>query len=194
MTRSSCLLAAALLCTAPAARPADFDTLQLLRELAQVREGHATFVETKYLRLLDQPVRSSGTLAFQAPARIEKFTLEPSPERLVLDGDALSIERDGRTMRIDLRRHVAALSFVEAIRGVLLGDAELLERGYRIELRGDAQDWHLLLVPRDADLAAVIREIRVGGAAGQVRSIEYRQPDGDRSVMQIEPAAPGGKP
>ena len=42
-----------------------FDAEQLLAELAQNKQGQATFVETKYLAVLERPIKSSGTLSFQ---------------------------------------------------------------------------------------------------------------------------------
>ena len=164
-----------------------FDAQQLLTQLAQSRQGQATFVETKYLAMLDRPIRSSGTLAFQAPARFEKATLEPKREVLVLDGDTLTVAREGRTITVDLRDHVQVLSFVEAIRGVLLGNAERLEQLYKIQLSGTEAAWNIVLTPRDSKLADLIKEIRMSGGGGQVRSVEYAEAGGDRSVMQIEP-------
>ncbi len=45
----------------------------------------------------------------------------------------------------------------------------------------------MLLTPRDEKLASVIKEIRMGGGGGQVRSVEYAEPNGDHAVMQIDP-------
>jgi outer membrane lipoprotein-sorting protein len=180
-----------ILCLAAPLTPAyAFDTEQLLAELAQNKQGQATFVETKYLAVLDRPIKSSGTLSFQAPARIEKHTLQPKREVLVLDGDSLTVSRDGRTMTVNLQEHAQVLSFVAAIRGVLLGDAQLLEQVYEIQVSGSQGSWRMALTPRDAKLASVIREIRMGGGGGQVRSVEYVEPNGDHAVMQIDPGKP----
>jgi outer membrane lipoprotein-sorting protein len=177
---------------APLASAWGIELQQLLGQLAQKRQGHATFVETRYLAILAEPIKSSGTLSFQSPARIEKITLEPKRESLVLDGDNLSAERGGKTMSVDLKSHRQVLSFVEAIRGVLMGDIVLLQQEYRIELSGNEDRWNMILVPQDRQLAEAVKEIRIGGGGGQVRSVEYLQRDGDRSVMQITPDAEGG--
>jgi outer membrane lipoprotein-sorting protein len=166
---------------------------QLLTQFAQVKERHATFVETRYLAVLDRPVKSSGTLAFRSPSRMEKITLEPKPESLLLDGDALSMRREGKTITVDLKSHRQVLSFVEAIRGVLMGDISLLQQTYEIELSGGDDDWSMLLIPRDRQLAEAVKQIRIGGGGGQVHSIEYVARDGDRSVMQIVPDSESDK-
>jgi outer membrane lipoprotein-sorting protein len=164
-----------------------FDAQQLLAQLAQSTQRPPTFVHTHSLVPPARPIRSSGTLAFQAPARFEKATLEPKREVLVLDGDTLTVTREGRTITVDLRDHVQVLSFVEAIRGVLLGNAERLEQLYKIQVSGSEAAWNIVLTPRDLKLADLIKEIRMGGGGGQVLSVEYVETGGDRSVMQIEP-------
>ncbi len=137
MNRNRASLAFGLLCLAVPLTPArGFDADQLLAELAQNKQGQATFVETKYLAVLDRPIKSSGILSFESPARIEKDTLQPKREVLVLDADTLTVTRDGRTMTVNLREHAQVLSFVAAIRGVLLGDAQLLEQVYKIDAAG----------------------------------------------------------
>jgi outer membrane lipoprotein-sorting protein len=176
--------AGAVLATMPAQ---GLELKPLLERLAQTKQGHARFVETKYLAVLDQPVRSSGTLSYQAPGRIEKITLEPKPESLVLDGDVLRVQRNGKSLAVDLKSHRPVLAFVEAIRGVLMGDAALLEQQYEVSLAGTDAAWSLVLVPRDHELAAALARIRIDGGGAVVRMIEYVQRDGDRSVMQIEP-------
>jgi outer membrane lipoprotein-sorting protein len=179
-------LGAVLWLVAPVAPAYAFDAEQLLAELAQNKQSQATFVEMKYLAVLDRPIKSSGTLSFQPPARIEKNTLEPKPELLVLDGDTLTVTRDGRTMTVNLRDREQVLSFVEAIRGVLLGNVQLLEQIYKIQVSGSEANWHMVLTPRDAKLASVIKEIRMGGGE-QVRRVEYVEANGDHAVMQIDP-------
>ena len=75
---------------------AGWDIDQLMRGLAQTRASHARFVETKTIAMLDEPVESSGELFYSAPDRLEKRTLRPRRESMLVDGSALLIEhRDG---------------------------------------------------------------------------------------------------
>jgi len=54
-------------------------------------------------------------------------------------------------------------------------------------LSGTSDKWVLTLLPSDQKIAAIVQRITVSGQKNQVRSIEYLQADGDRSVMTIEP-------
>ena len=82
------------------------------------------------------------------------------------------------------------LAFVDSVRGLLAGDRTAMERSYLMQLQGASERWVLTLHPKDADIAALIQRITVTGTEAQIRTIEYQQADGDRSVLAIEPAKP----
>jgi outer membrane lipoprotein-sorting protein len=157
----------------------------LMRQLAQHPGGRATFIERKYLAVLDRPVESSGELSFVPPARMEKRTLKPKPELLVLDGDNLTVERGKQKYTLSLTQYPEVAAFVDSVRATLAGDLRALQSQYRVELDGDLQSWTLTLLPSDTKMAAVVLRIRVSGSRDEVRSIEILQADGDRSVMTI---------
>ncbi len=168
---------------------AAWDLQQLMDSLAQNKSGRATFVETKYIAMLDQPVESSGELLYTASDRLEKRTLKPRPESMRVNGDELWIERGRQKHRLQLQAYPELAAFIDSIRGTLAGDRKALERNFRLSLDGSAERWTLQLVPLDEKMLALIRRIRISGARDQVNGIEIAQSDGDRSVMTIEKLA-----
>jgi len=177
------LLLAALTLPAFAA----FDVGQLMNELANHKGGKAKFVEKKYISLLDKPLVSTGEMSYTAPDRLEKRTLTPKVETLLLDKDMLSIERDKQKLTINLSNQPEALAFIDSIRGTLSGNRAALEKNYLLHLAGTPDKWVLTLLPSEQKIAALVLRIVVSGSKNQIRSIEYLQADGDRSVMNIEP-------
>jgi outer membrane lipoprotein-sorting protein len=165
---------------------AAWDLQQLMDSLAQNKSGRATFVETKRIAMLDRPIESSGELLYTAPDRLEKRTLKPKPESMIVQGGELLIERGGRNYRVQLDAQPQLAAFIDSIRGTLAGDRQALERSYRLSLEGTQQDWVLQLVPADARMQAVIKRIRIAGAQDQVKSVEISQADGDSSLMVID--------
>jgi outer membrane lipoprotein-sorting protein len=180
------LAAGVALAVASTCAHAAWDMQQLMESLAQAKSGRATFVETKRIAMLDKPLESSGELLFVAPDRLEKRTLKPKPESLVVDGDELSIERGNRTYRLRLQSYPELAAFIDSIRGTLAGNRKTLERDFRLNLGGTASAWTLQLFPFDEKMKAVVRRIVIAGAQGQVNTIEIDQADGDSSVMVIE--------
>jgi outer membrane lipoprotein-sorting protein len=178
----------ALAALSPAAFAA-WDLQQLMETLAQNKSGRATFVDTKRIALLDKPVESSGELLYTAPDRLEKRTLKPKPESMIVNGDELFIERGRQKHKLQLQAYPELAAFIDSIRGTLAGDRKALERNYQLSLEGTAERWTLQLLPLDEKMQAVIKGIRIAGARDQVRSIEITQADGDSSLMAIEKLA-----
>ncbi len=166
---------------------ATFDIGQLMGDLAKFKGGRAKFVEKKYLAILDKPVVSTGEMTYTAPDRLEKRTLTPKVETLLLDKEILSIEREKQKLSINLANQPEALAFVDSIRGTLSGNRAALEKNYALYLSGNSDKWVLTLLPSDQKIASMVQRITVSGSKNQVRVIEYLQADGDRSVLNIDP-------
>ena len=165
---------------------AELDIDQLMQGLAKTRTGHAAFTEKKYIALLDRPVESSGELFYSAPDRLEKRTLKPKPETMILDSGTLVIERGRQKHSLQLQDYPELAAVIDSIRGTLAGDRKALERSYRLSLEGSVERWTLQLLPADEKMQAVIKHIRIKGAGYAVGSIEINRADGDRSLMLIE--------
>ena len=183
------LVAAAFVLAFPAAAASwDLDTLMLA--LSRNKVSRATFVEKKYMAMLDSPVTSSGELLFTAPDRLERRTLKPRSESAVLEGGTMTLARGQRQMVLRLDEYPAIAALTESLRGTLAGDRTALERHYTLKVEGDPSRWSLLLVPKEPRIRAFVLQIRIDGERGDVRTVEIEQSDKDRSVMTIQKAAP----
>ena len=182
-------LASALVACAAAvsAATSPFGLEELMQKLSQVKSASGKFVERKYLRVLNEPLELRGTLTYTAPGRLEKHTLTPKPESLILVEDRLTLEDTARKKRrtLYLQDYPVLWAFVESIRSTLAGDLPSLNRFYEVDLQGNERDWRLLLKPRESSIQAMVREIRIGGSYSAVRTIEVLESGGDRSVMNI---------
>jgi hypothetical protein len=167
----------------------DWNVHRLFEMLAKHQPGRVKFEERKHLALLDRPLESSGELVFIPPHTLEKRTVSPRPERVLVDRERITLERAGRTRSMGLRENPAVAVLVESLRGTLAGDLASVTRTYSAGLEGDEAGWRLALRPLDPSLATLVERIEIAGAHAQVRSIEIFQADGDRSVMRLAPAA-----
>jgi hypothetical protein len=187
--RRALLAIAALAAALHAGAAADWNVNRLFEMLAREKPGRVKFEERKYLALLDRPVESTGELAFIPPHTMEKRTVSPRPERVVIDRERLTLERAGKTYSMGLRENPGVAVLVESIRGTLAGDLASLTRTYSVGLDGDAASWRLKLRPLDPALATLVERVEIAGSGGQVRSVEIFQADGDRSVMRLAPVS-----
>lgn len=169
------------------AETSTFDINQLMQNLAQVKEAKGKFAESKFLSVLDRPLKSSGTLLFKAPDHLEKHTLEPKAESLVLDQGVLTIDSKARNIKrtLVLQEYPAIWAFVESIRSTLAGDLPTLQRFYKIELEGDAARWKMKLLPLEQKTRDAISEIRLSGHGTWIDNIETLETNGDHAQMKM---------
>jgi outer membrane lipoprotein-sorting protein len=180
------LIVAVLACPPPAAG-AEWGVEQLMRSLAAIKSSQADFVERKQMAILEAPLVSRGRLIYQAPDRLEKHTLSPRRESLVLRGDELILESKDRNQRrvVPLGSQPMVRAFVESIRSTLAGDLATLNRHYAIKLAGGERQWRLTLKPGDRQVQEIVSEIQISGSGDAITRIEFFETSGDRSVMTI---------
>lgn len=168
---------------------ASWDMDQLMQGLSRNKLTRATFVETKYIAMLTGPVSSSGELLFVAPDRLERRTLQPRAETMVLQGDTMTLSRGQRQTVLKLQDYPAVGVLTESIRATLAGDRAALERHYTAKLGGSEANWSLVLVPKEGRVRGIVTEIRIGGERGEVRTVQVEQSDKDYSIMTIQKLA-----
>jgi hypothetical protein len=182
---SALIIALALSQAAPAQSEVRWGLPELMQELRAVKSAHGRFVERKYLAALSAPLELSGTLAYTAPGRLEKRTLQPRAERLLLEGNTLTVEDQKRRRSYALEQNPPIWAFVESIRSTLAGDLETLNRFYDVRLEGERSAWRLTLRPSEPSMQSMVSEIRIGGRGAWLEAIEVLDAGGDRSVMTI---------
>jgi outer membrane lipoprotein-sorting protein len=188
------LLAAGLFAAAaPAFAQTSFDLVQLMQLLAQVKSGEATFTETRTVAMLDQTLRSSGKLSFQAPDTFVRETIKPRSDRVAVVGNSVTMSMGSRSRTVPLDSVPEAAVIMEAIRGTLTGNREAIERNFDAVVSGSARQWTLELKPHEPRLRELVSSVRVSGQQAIAREVAVAMADGDRSVMTIEPSTPPDK-
>jgi outer membrane lipoprotein-sorting protein len=167
------------------AKAFDLDTLAAL--LAQRKSAEARFTEERWVSGFDGPLRASGTLSFTAPDRFARHTLEPRPESMIVEGNSLTLKRGGRSRQVALDAIPELTALIEAVRGTLNGDVATLQKHFNTRVEGSHALWTLTLTPREGRLAAQVRELKLAGQGGDLRSVELWLSGGDHSLMLVEP-------
>ena len=181
-----CLGAGGTPACAAAAGVSDLD--EVLGLLAMRQHGRVEFIEQQFLAVLNRPIESSGELRYDAPDRLEKRTLKPHVETLVLAAGVLTVERARSRRVMDLHAYPQVLPFVESIRATLAGDRSALQRFFQLNFAGNVARWTLTLVPLESKVKQSVSQVRIDGIRDQLLKVEIRQPDGDRSLMTLRPS------
>lgn len=181
------LLTAPLLVALLAAAPAVPLAEAVMAQQAGLPSRSIGFVEEKHLASLTAPLVSRGRLVFIRPAHLEKDTAAPKPERLVIDGDRLTIAEDSAAPRtVALDEHPVLRAIADTLRAALLGDLATLRRLYAIEEQGSRQEWRLMLMPRAPALRRALARVTLDGDGADLRQIVIQQENGDTDRLTLQ--------
>jgi outer membrane lipoprotein-sorting protein len=162
-----------------------FDLAQLMAHFRTVKSGSARFTERRYLHVLNTPLDDSGVLIYEAPDKLQKQTLQPNQQNMVVEGDTMTMTGEGKTQTLSLADYPQIGAFIEGIRATLAGDAPTLQRIYTTQLSGNLDAWTLILVPRDAAMQAIVKSITISGSDARIRQVQTAEHDGDHTDMTI---------
>jgi hypothetical protein len=175
----------------------------ILRALARPAPMRTDFVEVRDSPMLKAPLRLSGeyrrpderTLVREVRAPYRETTTIVSPTSAastaaLSTAGAATISRPGKTPRtFSLSRAPELASLQTSFGALLAGDRSGLERSYRLTASGTTQRWTLALAPKDAALAARVRQIVLHGQGAELRCIETQPSKGPLQRTLLASAA-----
>jgi hypothetical protein len=178
------LLLGALPC--PSAATADSSGLHaMMAAMASVRTERAFFAEDKSVSVLQEPIRTTGVLAYRAPAYMLKETQTPFSETLEVDGDWLRLDSPETKQRVYLPSYPLLQALVEAVRATMAGDLGRLQQFYAITFTAGDAAWTLTLEPLQAEVREHLAGTTIQGNDNRISRVETLEADGDRSVMTV---------
>lgn len=185
MTRPA-LLALGLLALHATAGALDLTALQRLLQSAPVQT--VGFSELRESPWLAAPIESRGTLR-AGPDSLEKHVESPREEtwRLLSDRMEWVGPRGEGAKHVPFSRAPAVGALAQALRAALAGELLPLERDFQLALRGDAAQWSLELVPRDAATARRIEQLELHGEGPRLRRIVVIERQGERTTTSLNP-------
>ena len=161
----------------------------VLAALAQRRHGHALYSEQIESALFKRPLHASGEMFFDAPDRLEKKTLVPAAEDLLVEGDVVTIVRGTHRTSMRLSDYPRLSPLLNGIRATLAGDRSALEKAFQLAFKANGADWELTLQPLPTENRPVYKEIQIRGVDGIVHSISLDRATGERTTLTLtEPA------
>jgi outer membrane lipoprotein-sorting protein len=174
---------------ASARNSAGWGIADLMAAQAKRRSGTASFREERFLTSLTEPVVLKGTLSYKAPDHLVKSVTFPHVEKLVVDGDRLSIfDADGYQQGSGLvSDHPALEGAIVSMQAVLSGNLDILQRHFSVKLSGTRQAWVITLRPKSKPVQRRIIQVLVTGSNDAPSRFELRETSGDRIVIHITP-------
>ena len=177
------LIVSALPPIAKSAPLSETELKNLLAAIRQNRSTHADFQEQRVIRLMKNPVMSSGTVWFQPPNKFRREVKGNSPSITVSDGRNLWIYYPNfkSAERYPLGKGSPLDATVAAINSAL--NLENIETSFNISSTKSDIGHELALLPRTAAMKRVFQKLDLRiNSEFRVERTEMLLPNGDRIV------------
>jgi hypothetical protein len=167
----------------------------VLAHMARPAPATTPFVEAHFSHLLARPLVVTGMLEYLGPGQLARTVEQPYHERSEIHGDEVTVTRPGDKPRhFSLSRAPEMRSFLASFGGLLAGDRSALEQQFELALKGDQQNWTLVLTPHDGHVRQHILSITVSGTAAGPRCLTTNAPNDAATVMLVAEAAQSPPP
>ena len=148
--------------------------------------AHTTYTEVRFVHLLKKPLVLHGELDYGGAGKLGKSVTAPYRETLHVDGDAVTLAREGNGERhFPLDRAPELHALLAGFSALLGGDAAALRQHFEVALAQDGAHWTLTLTPTEAGLAKHLKRMRVDGAGNEPACFALDESNGDASVMRV---------
>lgn len=122
------------------------------------------YTQQKTLKMFKQPLRSSGHFLLSGTQGLQWSQMQPFPVSLVLTKDKLSQQFSNAPPQIiSVKNQPLVFYFSHLFLSVFKGDMTALSTQFKMQLKGDNKNWYLSLMPRNAPLNKVFKQINVSG-------------------------------
>jgi len=160
-----------------------FDLQQLSDQLAKPSVIHGNFTQEKHLRALPQPLVSKGTFVLAKDHGLLWLLKTPLQQDYRISAQGIA-RRDASGWQ-PLPNKSAGAEQNRLFLAVLQGDSSGLQRDFELQLKGEANDWKLTLIPRSLLLKQVFTQINIDGG-DLVQKIELLETQGDSTLLRMQ--------
>ena len=165
-----------------------------MHQFSRTVHAKLDFRETRNSAFIVTDLVTEGNIEYRQPDYIEKNTVSPIVERIVIDGDSMSIEKAVHSRKGDdmvqiqkypVQSHPVLAVAVASLRAMLGGNVVRIRKDFEIKLEGSRADWQLNLTPTNPEILKYFDQIVLYGNDARIQKVVSIQTDGDQSMLEL---------
>ncbi len=156
---------------------------QVLADMGKQTTTQGQFEQSKQLKILNKPIRSSGEFAVSQQHGLIWQAKLPVASTLVINGAAIYQVKNGQKRLLTNNAQAAAVAQVLA--QLLSGNLEQLLEHFTVnQQNSQRQEWQLILAPKRTDIAKLFSQIEMFGDQ-QLTEVRLHEPNGTVSSIRF---------
>lgn len=146
------------------------------------------FVQTKYLKMLNDKMVSSGRMYYQQSDKLRWEYTRPYAYTFILNGQKVQINKGNRSDVIDVNQSKVFKEIARIMMNTVTGKSLSSSKDFKTTIATTNAEWVATLVPQRKEMKQMFQKIvlRFSKGAMMVSSVELVEKKGDRTVIQLK--------
>lgn len=164
--------------------PVDLEYLK--QQLAGKHALTANFEQTRHLKLLSKPLRSSGQFVYHDASGICWDIKTPYPVKIIINDESL-VQKDAAMgeQAYALNQNPLFGTISGLFSAVFQGDFSTVEKHFQMSLTGERENWSIHLIPSNTLIQKVYAAIDITGG-DWIQKVTLLDPKGDQTDIQFQ--------
>ncbi|WP_317930849.1 outer membrane lipoprotein carrier protein LolA [Halioxenophilus sp. WMMB6] len=158
--------------------------------LARDEPVRSRFRQTKAMRLLSRPLVSEGEMIFDRALGLYWHIETPFASTLLMNNEQVVQLNGSQKSVVTAAQQPVAFGFAKVFFQVLSGDLNGLQQEFSVSLAPMADAWQITLVPKEAQLRAVLSQIVIDGV-DDINQVTMTDQAGDTTTIDFFDQRPG---
>ncbi|WP_440993452.1 outer membrane lipoprotein carrier protein LolA [Cysteiniphilum litorale] len=138
--------------------------IEVQKEQAQISHVTGNFTQTRFMKLLSKPLKSSGRFELSKTQGLKWLQEEPFQSTLIVTEDSIKQSIEGKTaVVITKKEQPIVFSFTTVFLSIFKGNTDALKQYFKIYFMQNGDTWHIALKPLGAPLDKAIQSIEMTG-------------------------------
>lgn len=146
------------------------------------------FVQTKYMKLLNDNMVSQGKMYYQQSDKLRWEYTSPYTYTFVLNGSKVMLNKGKRSDVINVNQSKFFKEIARIMMNSVVGKCLTDEKDFKVSISSTATQWVATLVPQRKDMKQMFQKIVLyfSRSAKMVSTVELVEKKGDRTVIQLK--------
>ena len=155
-------------------------------ELSKTKALKSKFTQSKKIKVLKRPLKSSGRLVFERSTGVFWELQKPFKSTIIIDKEKLTaIDDDGKKTIIKAEEKPMLYGFTKIFLAIFSGNTDELKEHFEIYYAKESDEWQIGLIPKSSGLQKVLSKILLTDTESTVNKITLWEENGDLTNIEF---------
>lgn len=161
---------------------------KISRAAAGLKTMQCEFVQTKYLKLLNNKMISKGRMFYSQPDKLRWEYQTPYSYVFILNKDKVTLKNDRRTDVIDVNQNKVFKEIARIMMGSVVGSCLSDDKSFKTAISSNSTEWVANMTPMRKEIRQMYKTIvlHFSRQHSYVTMVELIEKNGDKTIIELK--------